>query len=131
MPVDGRIRPGVINHWSLLPVLGVESGGPLTAPMGEGKTEAALYAAEVMDRAAGRPGLYVALPTMATTDQMYSRVKDRPGRRSTVASSMTPLHSMAWLNPGRLPRQDTDATGELPEGSSDSAEYRRPVEAGD
>lgn len=103
----------------------------VTAPMGEGKTEAALYAAEVMGRATGRPGLYVALPTMATTDQMYSRVRDYLGRRSPTSSSLTLLHSMAWLNPDYLPQEDSDAAGDLPEGSTESAEYRRLLEVSD
>ena len=50
---------------------------PLTiieAPMGEGKTEAALYLAERMCQASNKRGIYVALPTQATSNQMYSRV---------------------------------------------------------
>jgi CRISPR-associated endonuclease/helicase Cas3 len=43
------------------------------APMGEGKTEAAWYAAAQWDRQGGQ-GTYVALPTMATSNQMYDRV---------------------------------------------------------
>ncbi|WP_230479872.1 CRISPR-associated helicase Cas3' [Nocardiopsis kunsanensis] len=78
-------------------------GGPgmllITAPTGEGKTETALYAAEVMGQAAGRSGLYVALPTMATADQMYTRVNEYLNRRVTAPSSMSLLHGMAWLNP--------------------------------
>jgi CRISPR-associated endonuclease/helicase Cas3 len=41
--------------------------------MGEGKTEAAWYVADVWDRAGGQ-GTYVALPTMATSNQMFERV---------------------------------------------------------
>jgi CRISPR-associated endonuclease/helicase Cas3 len=43
------------------------------APMGEGKTEAGWYAAACWDRRGGQ-GTYVALPTMATSNQMFERV---------------------------------------------------------
>src|SRR5262249_19869016 len=54
-------------------------GGPgllvVTAPPGLGKTETGLFAAKVMGEATGRPGVYMALPTTATADQIYDRVR--------------------------------------------------------
>ncbi|GII97536.1 CRISPR-associated helicase Cas3' [Sinosporangium siamense] len=70
----------------------------ITAPMGEGKTEAALYAGRLMGTAAGMPGYFIGLPTMATSDQMLRRVDDYRRRRIDGADSLTLLHGMAWLN---------------------------------
>lgn len=51
------------------------------APMGEGKTEAALYLADRGNAALGMRGHYVALPTQATSNQMFGRVRDFLQRR--------------------------------------------------
>ena len=46
------------------------------APMGEGKTEAALCLADHWGEGTGLRGFYFALPTQATSNQMFGRVRD-------------------------------------------------------
>jgi len=48
----------------------------IEAPMGEGKTEAGFYASVELQRQLGHRGLYVALPTKATGNAMFSRTLD-------------------------------------------------------
>ncbi|MGW5679881.1 CRISPR-associated endonuclease Cas3'', partial [Streptomyces sp. NPDC003860] len=87
-----------------LPAAVGAGGGPgvllVTAPPGEGKTEAALYAATVMAARFGSRGLFFALPTQATANQMYERVA-RFARRNLVDSAqLTLLHGAADLHEG-------------------------------
>ncbi len=73
----------------------------LEAPMGMGKTEAALFAAYRMLEEGKAGGLYFALPTQLTSNKIYERLRPfleailSPGSRHFVDPLL--LHSMAWL----------------------------------
>ncbi|MGW2339477.1 CRISPR-associated helicase Cas3' [Streptomyces sp. NPDC001661] len=73
----------------------------IEAPMGEGKTEAALAAAEVLAARSGAEGVFVALPTMATGNAMFPRLLkwlDRLPSPPGVRYSVLLAHSKAALN---------------------------------
>ncbi|WP_165987948.1 CRISPR-associated helicase Cas3' [Streptomyces sp. YIM 98790] len=124
--------PNALQHdiAERLPRLVSEKGAGLvlvTAPTGDGKTEAALWAARVLGAASGARGLFFALPTMATADAMFPRV----GRFAASAlggdRALTLLHSMAWLSPAYA---QAAGTGQEP-GSVLSGETAWAVEAGE
>lgn len=72
----------------------------IEAPTGTGKTEAALYLADHWARTQQQRGLYVAMPTMATSNQMYSRVLDMVTRRYPKQQDQVLLiHSQSrWMH---------------------------------
>jgi CRISPR-associated endonuclease/helicase Cas3 len=53
----------------------------IEAPTGSGKTESALYLADHWAHVGQQRGMYVAMPTMATSNQMFSRVREFLQRR--------------------------------------------------
>ena len=67
----------------------------IEAPMGEGKTEAAFYAADKLANIYGKGGFYIGLPTAATSNQMYGRVNTMLSCMGTAKAKL--MHSMAWL----------------------------------
>ncbi|MFE1892377.1 CRISPR-associated endonuclease Cas3'' [Streptomyces microflavus] len=97
------LQRDLVEH---LPAM-VAKDGPgivlVTAPTGDGKTEAALFAASVLGRAADARGLYFALPTMGTADAMLPRVEAYAARALSGERALMLLHSMAWLDsPGAV-----------------------------
>lgn len=77
----------------------------IEAPMGEGKTEAALYLAQIWAAGIATRGVYFALPTQATANAMHARYEkflgdlyfDAPRRRPRL------LHGMSWMNEESAP----------------------------
>lgn len=74
----------------------------LEAPMGCGKTEAALVMAEQMAAKTGRSGLFFGLPTQATSNGIFPRVYDWLEKVTAAAegpASLRLAHGKAALNP--------------------------------
>lgn len=69
------------------------------APMGEGKTNAALQAAEMLAARFGADGVFVGMPTQATSDPMFSQVRAWLQRiDGDLASQVALLHGKRMFN---------------------------------
>ncbi len=99
----------------------------IEAPMGEGKTEAALYLALQWTRSGEAGGLYMALPTTATSNQMYRRVNELLQSLGLVHEQRVKLvHGMAWLVDEKTP-EDRPKLENVPKGEADhAADWFRP-----
>ena len=73
IPVPNNLQRSVESVATSVPGPGMVI---IEAPMGEGKTEAAIFLADYWAAASGQEGYYFALPTQATSDQMFGRVRD-------------------------------------------------------
>ncbi len=83
----------------------------MEAPMGEGKTEAGIYAALQMARQWGKNGFYVALPTAATANQMLSRMRELLFMHQQT-ENVKLLHAMAWMVDDQLDKVQAFSTEE-------------------
>ncbi|MFC8247906.1 CRISPR-associated helicase Cas3' [Streptomyces chartreusis] len=101
LPAEAKVRPVQETAFDLAR----EMDGPglmvIEAPMGEGKTEAALAVAEVFAARSGAGGVFFALPTMATGNAMFPRLLewlDRFPASGGERYSVHLAHSKAALN---------------------------------
>lgn len=85
--MDEIFRQSSSGRWQLILV---------EAPMGEGKTEAGIFAALRMAQQWKKRGFYVALPTAATANQMVARMGALLRMHHTDAQVKL-LHAMAWM----------------------------------
>ena len=97
----------------------------IEAPMGEGKTEAAWILAEKW-RDKGYHGMYMALPTMATSDSLHSRYRDDYLAKLNRGKDVKLVHGMAWLRDEKEPKS-LPQSGEPGDGQSFAAAWFRPT----
>ena len=95
----------------------------IEAPMGEGKTEAGIYAAVQMASQWGKDGFYIALPTAATANQMVTRAHALLGMHN-LSSVVRLLHSMAWLETPQIYSSNS------PDEQSEIATWLAPLKRG-
>jgi len=123
-PACATLRP---SQQTLQELLTTQPPAPglaiIEAPMGEGKTEAAIYLAEYWRRVGNRTGAYLALPTAATSNQMHDRYTRF---LITQGDHRAPrlVHGMAWLIDDATRIEDPSAW-EIDSG--DEAEYDNAV----
>ncbi|MEU6038638.1 CRISPR-associated helicase Cas3' [Actinomadura sp. NPDC047616] len=102
LPPDARVRP--VQEGAVALARRMSSPGLMVieAPMGEGKTEAALAVTEVFGARSGAGGVFVALPTMATGNAMFPRMlkwlRRVPDADGEALRSVMLAHSKAALN---------------------------------
>lgn len=129
LPADASIRP--VQERAVAVARGMSTPGLMVieAPMGEGKTEAALAVAEVFAPRSGAGGVFVALPTMATGNAMFPRMlrwlRRVPDARGTALRSVMLAHSKAALNDefGELVKAGRRAVASV-DVDGDEAEWR-------
>jgi len=69
----------------------------IEAPMGMGKTEAALWAAYQLLVSGNATGIYFALPTQATSNRMHLRMREFVLRISPASNASRLIHGNSWL----------------------------------
>lgn len=97
----------------------------IEAPMGEGKTEAAWILAEKW-RDKGYHGMYMALPTMATSDSLHGRYRDHYLGKLGRGEDTKLVHGMAWLRDEKEPEAPPE-TGEPGDDCSLATAWFRPT----
>lgn len=70
----------------------------IEAAMGQGKTEAALVAAEIFAQKSGASGIFFALPTQATSDGLFPRIIDWMEALDEEGHSIRLAHGKAQFN---------------------------------
>ncbi|MGY0070407.1 CRISPR-associated helicase Cas3' [Streptomyces sp. QTS137] len=131
LPPGAKVRPVQEAAVELARTMDEPGLMVIEAPMGEGKTEAALAAAEILAARSGAGGVFFALPTMATGSAMFPRLLDwleRLPSEDGTRHSVLLAHSKAALNEdfadlmrssGRVVAVDVDAPQPAPRGPSD------------
>ena len=132
LPEGASVRPAQAEAIRLAETMQAPGMLIVEAPMGEGKTEAAFCAAEILAGRTGAGGCFVALPTMATGNAMFGRMtgwlEQLPDRRSgSGAYSVALAHSKSGLNVDYtgLPREPHNSESDMDRDGSGTGRPQR------
>ena len=95
----------------------------LEAPMGGGKTEAAFYAHLLLQAQNGHRGLYVAMPTQATGNAMFDRVKVFLAKFGERPHDLQLVHGAAILKPEYVKLREVGEVVEVGESTVRASEW--------
>lgn len=93
------------------------------APMGTGKTEAALAVAYRRWTEGDERGLYFALPTQLTSNRIHNRVSEFLENVVAEESTQALVHGNAWLNEERIRSFSPAATTDQEAGAKDACRW--------
>ncbi|MER6240841.1 CRISPR-associated helicase Cas3' [Streptomyces clavifer] len=133
LPPGAKVRP--VQKAAVELARTMEEPGLLVieAPMGEGKTEAALGAAEVLAARSGAGGVFFALPTMATGNAMFPRLLNwlnhlpaQEGARHSILLA----HSKSALNDDFTDLMERGPIKALDLDAADGSQELRPSRSG-
>ena len=97
-----------LSHETIAPGLAI-----LEEQMGRGKTESAIFLAEHWNAARDTSGVYLALPTQATGNQMHRRYQEYLSTRFAEEKREARLvHGMAWLLDDETPQNAPQTSGD-------------------
>lgn len=95
----------------------------IEAPMGEGKSEAAMYLAAAWVARGLASGMYLALPTAATSNQMHGRLQAfLAGQGADAGSRVQLVHGMSSLVDQQSPMRGPEINDEAPAASAVDAD---------
>lgn len=97
----------------------------IEAPMGEGKTEAAWILGEKW-RNQGCDGMYMALPTMATSDSLHARYSTDLLKKLGRDAETKLVHGMAWVRDEAEPEREPEV-GDTTDDRAIAAAWFRPT----
>lgn len=100
----------------------------IEAPMGEGKSEAAVYFAAAQMKKYKKTGIYIAMPTAATGNQMYFRLNRLLTGHGFPQSRL--LHSMAWLVDDQTPEALKTSDRDNSETNETASQWLAPARRG-